>query len=62
MVKKVGLFPKKLFRTVIPRGVRLSEAPSFGEPVQYYDKRSKGAKAYDDLAKELIKNNRRTGV
>ena len=54
-------FPKKLFRTVIPRGVRLSEAPSFGEPVQYYDKRSKGAEAYDDLAKELIKNNRRTG-
>lgn len=52
-------FPKKLFKTVVPRGVKLSEAPSYGEPIQYYDKRSKGAAAYDKLAAEIIKNNRR---
>ncbi len=52
-------FATKLYKTTIPRAVRLSEAPSFGVPIQYYDKRSKGAKAYDDLAKEIIKNNRR---
>lgn len=52
-------FANKLFKTVIPRSVRLSEAPSYGLPILYYDKRSKGAIAYNDLAKEIIKNNRR---
>lgn len=52
-------FAKKLYSTVIPRTVRLSEAPSFGMPIQYFDKRSKGADAYNKLAKEFIKNNRR---
>ncbi len=52
-------FANKLYKTVIPRAVRLSEAPSYGMPIQYYDKRSKGAAAYDDLAKEFIKKNRR---
>lgn len=52
-------FPKKVFASVIPRSVRLSEAPSYGEPIQYYDKNSKGALAYDTLAKEIIDNNRR---
>lgn len=52
-------FPKKVFSTCIPRNVTLSEAPSYGEPVHYYDKSSKGAKAYDALADEFIKNNRR---
>ncbi len=47
-------FPRKVFATPIPRSVRLSEAPSFGKPVNYYDKRSKGAVAYDKLAQELI--------
>ena len=56
-VKK--FFAKKLYKTVIPRAVRLSEAPSFGKPIQYYDVRSKGAIAYNDLAKELLRNNRR---
>lgn len=56
-VKK--FFAKKLYKTVIPRGVRLSEAPSFGQPIQYYDGRSKGAEAYNSLAKELLKDNRR---
>ena len=53
-VKK--FFPRKVFNTVIPRTVRLSEAPSFGQPVMYYDKNSKGTLAYDSLATELIKN------
>ncbi len=51
-------FPKKVFKTFIPRAVRLSEAPSFGKPILYYDKSSKGAKAYNELAKEVIKNNK----
>jgi len=52
-------FAKKLYSTAIPRTVRLSEAPSFGMPIQYFDKRSKGADAYNKLAKEFIKNNRK---
>lgn len=55
-VKK--FFPQKVFRTTIPRNVRLSEAPSFGEPVMYYDKASKGAIAYSDFASELLQNNK----
>jgi chromosome partitioning protein len=51
-------FPKKVYKTVVPRSVRLSEAPSYGQPIQYYDKASKGTKAYDDLAKEILKHNR----
>ena len=49
----------KVYDTVIPRSIRLSEAPSYGMPIQYYDKRSKGAAAYDDLTKEFLKKNRR---
>ena len=52
-VKK--FFPRKVFKTVIPRGVRLSEAPSFGMPVIYYDKSCKGSQAYTELAQEIIK-------
>ena len=44
-----------IYRTVIPRNVRLAEAPSFGQPIQVYDKRSSGAMAYDSLAKEVDK-------
>lgn len=51
-------FPKKMYKTVIPRNVRLSEAPSFGKPVMYYDKSSKGAEAYEELGKEFLKNNK----
>lgn len=47
-------FPRKVFKTIIPRNVRLSEAPSFGTPVMYYDKYSKGTSSYRDLAKEVI--------
>ncbi len=52
-------YPGRVFQTVIPRGVRISEAPSYGQPIQYYDKHSKGAKAYNDLGKEIIKKNKR---
>lgn len=50
-------FPNKIYKTVIPRNIRLSEAPSFGEPIIKYDVTSKGASAYMSLAKEVIKNN-----
>lgn len=52
-------FSDKLYKSVIPRAVRLSEAPSYGMPIQYYDKRSKGSDAYNALAKEFLKKNRR---
>lgn len=51
-------FPNKVFSSAIPRNVRLSEAPSFGMPVLYYDRGSKGSMAYIALARELIKKNR----
>ena len=51
-------FPKKVYSTFIPRNVRLSEAPSYGEPIMYYDKSSKGTKAYDALADEFLEANR----
>ena len=52
-------FPKQVFKTVIPRTVRLSEAPSYGQPINYFDKKSKGSEAYDKLAKEIIKKNKK---
>ena len=48
-------FGDKVYRTVIPRNVRLAEAPSFGSPVMYYDKSSTGAKAYLALAGEILR-------
>ncbi|MGN1121412.1 MAG: ParA family protein [Eubacteriales bacterium] len=48
-------FPDKLFATPVPRNVRLSEAPSFGMPAVYFDRHSKGAAAYEQIAAELIK-------
>lgn len=50
-------FPDKVYKTIIPRNVRLSESPSFGEPIIEYDITSKGADAYLALAKEVIRNN-----
>ncbi len=47
-------FPGQVYATVIPRNVRLSEAPSHGKPVSAYDPLSRGAEAYADLAKELV--------
>ena len=47
-------FKGKVYTTVIPRNVRLAEAPSFGQPVMYYDEKSKGAEAYAELAVEFL--------
>ncbi len=52
-------FGDKVYRTVIPRNVRLAEAPSFGTPVLFHDKSSKGAQAYLALAGEMIKRNKK---
>ncbi len=54
-VKK--FFPRKVFSTPVPRSVRLAEAPGFGRPIQYYDRGSRGAMAYEQIAWELIRNN-----
>jgi len=47
-------FKGAVYSTVIPRNIRLGEAPSFGKPIFLYDSRSKGAHAYLDLAKEIL--------
>jgi len=52
-------YPGKVYRTVIPRNVRISEAPSFGEPINVYDKHCKGTESYMELAKEVIKANQK---
>jgi chromosome partitioning protein len=49
-----SFFNETAFKTVVPRNVRLSEAPSFGQPISIYDPSSKGAEAYRNLAKEVI--------
>ncbi len=58
VVKEVKrYFDNKVYKTVIPRNVRLSEAPSYGMPITEYDPRSKGAKSYIKFAKEFLKAN-----
>jgi chromosome partitioning protein len=52
-------FEKEVFKTVIPRSIRLAEAPSFGKTILAYDPRSKGAEAYIQLAKEILANDQR---
>ncbi|MDD3285499.1 MAG: ParA family protein [Patescibacteria group bacterium] len=47
-------FPGKIFKSVIPRSVKLAEAPSYGRSILHYDPKSRGAKAYEDLAQEVI--------
>jgi len=47
-------FPNKVFRSIIPRSIKLAEAPSYGRSVLHYDPKSKGGKAYNRLARELI--------
>jgi chromosome partitioning protein len=49
-------FKDEVFRTVIPRSIRLAEAPSFGKPILTYDPRSKGAESYIQLAKEILQH------
>lgn len=56
VVKEVKkYFDDKVYKTVIPRNVRLSEAPSFGMPITTYDPKSKGARSYEKLAREFLK-------
>lgn len=56
VVKEVKkYFDDKVYKTVIPRNVRVSEAPSFGMPITTYDPKSKGARSYEKLAKEFLK-------
>ena len=50
-------FPQKVYETAIPRNVRLSESPSYGKPICYYDRHSKGNKAYREFAKEFLAKN-----
>lgn len=58
VVKEVKrYFEDKVYKVVIPRNIKLSEAPSYGMPITLYDKRSKGAKCYEKLAKEFLKIN-----
>lgn len=54
-------FPNHMFQTVIPRNVRLAEAPSFGKPVILYDIKSKGAESYIKLAREIL-NHEKKGI
>ncbi len=53
-------FSSKLFKTIIPRNIRLAEAPSFGKPVILYDIRSKGAESYINLAKEMLTHEKKS--
>jgi chromosome partitioning protein len=55
-------FPNKVFKTIIPRNVRLGEAPSFGQPINVYAPHSAGAVAYQLLTAELVSGDRREGV
>ncbi len=58
VVKEVKrYFEDRVYKTVIPRNVKLSEAPSYGMPITVYDPKSKGAKCYEKLAKEFLKKN-----
>jgi chromosome partitioning protein len=50
----INHFGDKVYKTIIPRNIRLAEAPSYGVPVLNYDKNSKGSQAYMDLAHEII--------
>lgn len=52
-------FGNKVYKNVIPRTVRLSEAPSFGQPINYYEPNGRGSEAYMALAREFLKNNER---
>lgn len=47
-------FPKRVFQTIIPRSIRLAEAPSYGQTIAEYDPNSRGAQAYEQLAEEII--------
>ena len=52
-------FSDEVLKTVIPRSIRLAEAPSYGKPILMYDPRSRGAESYIKLAKEILENEQR---
>jgi len=54
-------FKEKVFKTIIPRNIRLSEAPSYGKPVLLYDIHSKGAESYLNLAREIMMDGKTNG-
>ena len=51
-------FGSKMYKTTIPRSIRISEAPSYGQPINFYEPKGKGSEAYMDLAIEFVKHNR----
>ena len=55
-------FKDEVFRTVIPRSIRLAEAPSYGKPILSYDVRSRGAEAYIRLAKDILDHEQKSGT
>lgn len=55
-----SFYSSLVFETTIPRNVRLAEAPSYGKPIIYYDQRSRGAEAYNQLAQEVVANDEKT--
>lgn len=60
VVKEVKrYFGDKVYKTVIPRNIKLSEAPSFGMPISLYDPKSKGARCYEKLAREVLNNTKK---
>jgi chromosome partitioning protein len=56
-----GFFEKAVFETVIPRSIRLAEAPSYGKPILMYDVRSRGAESYIQLAREVLERGQNAG-
>jgi len=52
----ISYFKNKVYKTIIPRNVKLAEAPSFGKPISLYDSGSVGALSYYNLSKEFLKN------
>ena len=57
-----AFFKEKVYRTIVPRNVRLGEAPSFGKPIMLYDIRSRGADSYLNLAREVIRRHEKTSA
>jgi chromosome partitioning protein len=57
-----SFFKEQVYRTIVPRNVRLGEAPSFGKPIMLYDIRSRGAESYLDLAREVIQRHEKTSA
>jgi chromosome partitioning protein len=57
-----AFFKERVYRTIVPRNIRLGEAPSFGKPIMLYDIRSRGSESYLNLAREVIRRHEKTGA